>query len=201
MAKIETRAQFARRIGRDRSSVTRMAQKGLLVLTDAGHVDVEPSLARLAASGGLRPDVAERNAANRAQNGRNGAFGPGGAATPPPPVQFSAPERPEGVDGGPPGRALFKAIALNAENQLILLERQIRTGARIELPALRDAAETLGGQFRASLERLIDYSAPLLALQDPAARAAALAAACGKERRRLRHALRRAQLRLGRGGG
>lgn len=43
----ETRADFARRMGWNRSSVTRAVQDGRVVLTEAGQVDVEASLAKI----------------------------------------------------------------------------------------------------------------------------------------------------------
>jgi hypothetical protein len=54
---IESRSEFARRLGVHRSQVTRWAQKGRLVETATGRVLVKESLARLEATEGGRPDA------------------------------------------------------------------------------------------------------------------------------------------------
>jgi hypothetical protein len=62
---VETKADFARRLGVNRSTVTRLDKAGRLVLAADGRVDVEPSLARLEATRGTRYDVSDRHAAAR----------------------------------------------------------------------------------------------------------------------------------------
>src|SRR5574337_1226193 len=61
---IESRAAFARRLGVARSTITRAAQNGRLVLIGE-EIDVEASLARWHATAGARSDVAARHAAQR----------------------------------------------------------------------------------------------------------------------------------------
>lgn len=61
---LETQAQFAKRLRRDRSYVTRLKHAGRLVMVD-GLVDVEASMERLESTRGHRYDVEERNAAER----------------------------------------------------------------------------------------------------------------------------------------
>jgi len=66
----ESLAQFARRKGWHRSTATRRAQQGKLVLTEAGLVDVEASEARLAAtSDPTKEGVRQRHARNRQSAG------------------------------------------------------------------------------------------------------------------------------------
>ncbi len=62
-----TQAQFARHLGVDRAHITRLKHAGRLVMTDDGHVRVEESEARIAATADPAKDhVAERHAAGRA---------------------------------------------------------------------------------------------------------------------------------------
>lgn len=62
---IEHRATFARRLGVNKSTVTRAARAGRLVLTSDGLIEVEASLTRWKETMGSRDDVAARHAANR----------------------------------------------------------------------------------------------------------------------------------------
>ena len=62
---VEHRAAFARRLKVNKSTITRAAQAGRLVLTTDGLVDVEASLTRWAETMGSRDDVAARHAAQR----------------------------------------------------------------------------------------------------------------------------------------
>jgi len=72
-AELLKQADFAARMGWHRSTVTRLKQHGRLVM-DGGRVDVAASLARIEETGGMRFDVAERHAAQRADNAeKNGA--------------------------------------------------------------------------------------------------------------------------------
>jgi hypothetical protein len=79
---VESRAAFARRIGRARSWVTQLAQAGRLVLVADGRVDVEASLERMGATADpSHAALAERHAATRAAKGQGDAAAPA-AATP-----------------------------------------------------------------------------------------------------------------------
>ena len=59
-------AAYARLRGVAKSHVTKLKQTGRLVITPRGLVDVAASDALIAQTGGLRPDVAERLAEQRA---------------------------------------------------------------------------------------------------------------------------------------
>lgn len=63
-----SQAAFARHIQRDKAHVTRLKQKGRLVM-DGNRVDVEKSLALIASTAGTRDDVARRHAETRGQEG------------------------------------------------------------------------------------------------------------------------------------
>jgi hypothetical protein len=68
---LESKAAFARRMGWNRSTATRYAKDGKLVLDDHGQVDVEASQARLSASKDpLKEGVRQRHQAQRQGRGR-----------------------------------------------------------------------------------------------------------------------------------
>ena len=67
-AHVCTQAEFAAAQGWHRSTVTRLKQAGRLVM-QGRLVEIAASLARIEETGGMRFDVAERHAANRAQPG------------------------------------------------------------------------------------------------------------------------------------
>ena len=164
-AMIETKSAFARRINVHKSQITRAAQAGRLVLNAGGMVEVEASVERWHATKGGRDDVAARHAANRgvagvsaqpkaesAQNARNGATLPHPAAQP-------------AADQGEAGnRTRYKVMTLHFENQAIKLDMALRRGLRYPLEAVRREALALGATVRAALERIIDQTAPRLAI-------------------------------------
>ena len=61
-----TKAAYARHRGVDRAHITRLGAAGRLVLAADGSVEVEASDRLIEATGGMRPDVAERAAQMRA---------------------------------------------------------------------------------------------------------------------------------------
>lgn len=143
---LETQAQFARRLGVNRSTVNRHLVAGRLVLVGK-RIDVEPSLARLAQVTGTRPDVAARHAAARAR-----------------PEQSEAPVVAVAEDSAGGERAHYKALALQFENDQIKLEMALRQGVRLPLAEVKREAINVGAVLRASLERLVDQTAPRLAI-------------------------------------
>lgn len=155
----ETRAEFARRLGVNKSTVTRAAQAGRLVLTEDGRVLVAASLARWQESRAGRDDVAARHAAAR------------GAA-----VASATPPATQGTNAtaGVPeaaGRAQARADAIDYENRMLRLEMALRRGQRYPLAELKREAHGIGGMMRAGFERLVDTTAPRLSVApDDAAR-------------------------------
>lgn len=163
---IETKAAFARRIGINKSNVTRATQAGRIVLTPGGMVDVEKSVQRWYETKGGRDDVAARHAENR------GALGQGqqpkaenGTA-----ARFSAtPAQPAGEGNATPAgdgnsRTRYRAMALHYENQSIKLEMALRRGLRYPLALVKREALGIGSSLRAAVERVIDQCAPRLAV-------------------------------------
>lgn len=170
---LETQTAFARRLGVNKSTVHRHLKAGRIIA--AGKlIDVDASLAKLHATTGTRPDVAARHAENR------------GA---PIPLQPRAPQSPSAAVSAPPAadattehtdtgtKARYKAMAMHYENAQIKLEMALRRGIRHPLPAVRRESAALGGTLRSALERLIDQTAPRLAvITDTADRAALITA-------------------------
>ncbi len=162
---IETRTAFAKRLGVHKSQITRAAQAGRLVLMPDGRVNVEASVERWYATKGGRNDVAARHAANR---GGGGASGPAGAGSAPSGPDFAtsqplqADAQPDGGESG--GRTRYKAMTIHFENQAIKLEMALRRGLRYPLAVVGREAHAIGATFRAAMERIIDQTAPRLAI-------------------------------------
>ena len=149
-----TQAQFARHLGVDRAHVTRLKHAGRLVMTDDGHVRVEESEARIAATADPAKDhVAERHAAGRA------AAVDGQKAT------KNASDDDE--DDEPPveGPSFHKARARREEANANLAEIELaeRAGALMETAAVRAVLADVGATCRAALETLPAILAPQLA--------------------------------------
>lgn len=203
-------AAFARRLGVNRSTVTRAAQAGRLVLAADGRVLVGPSLERWHATRGTRDDVAARHAA-----GRGAPVPPLGvagvvaqadtAATRPGEGPQQPAERENGVgDGIDPAadvsgalRAAAEADRLAWQNQLLELALALTRGTRLPRQALTREAQALGNALRGAVERLIDQTAPRLAAAPSAAeRRRLLQGEIAAARRQLRAEFGRSMRRL-----
>lgn len=160
----ETRAAFARRLGVEKSTITRAVQAGRLVIDADGLLDVDDSLRRWKSTQAGRTDVAARHAARRGRAIPED-IGPADrpAALPRAP---SAPEIPADLDlgEGADSRAGWKAQILAYENAAIRLEIALRQGKRYPLADVEREAQSLGAMLRAGFERLIDQTAPRLAV-------------------------------------
>lgn len=189
----ENLAAFARRLGVNRSTVTRAAQAGRLVLAEDGRVCIAASLAKWAATRGGRDDVAARHAAGR---GAELPFLPVAALATPATTPATGQNAPQGAEtpGGealPPSegtRAFYEAEKVRWQNVELMLAMDLDSGVRIPRATLQREARGLGATLRAEVERLIDQTAPRLA-----------AAKTDADRRRLLgaelHAARRLMLR------
>lgn len=168
----ETLAAFSRRLGVNRSTITRAAQAGRLVLTADGRVHIAPSLALWQATRGARDDVAARHAAARAA-----LFPPvapaTSTATPPaaPQIGPTSPDHPAADTQAPPtgSRAFYEAEKLRWQNAQLLLGLGLASGRLIPRTALQHEAHGLGATLRATVERLIDQTSPRLAAAPAAA--------------------------------
>jgi len=197
---VETKAEFARRLSWNRSTVTRAAQAGRLVLV-GDRIDVEASLARLQATEGGRTDVAARHAVARgnanpapAQREENAATAAQAPATPAN-ANATMPDTDAATDGG--SRTRYKALVLHYENQQIKLGMAMARGLRFARRDVVREATGLGAMLRSAIERVIDQTAPRLAVMtDRAERRALLAAELLAMRRALRVEFPRAMRRL-----
>ena len=160
---IETKAAFARRIGVHKSQITRAAQAGRIVLMADGRVNVEASVERWYATKGGRDDVTARHAENRVAEGQAPGPQPENRTA----ARFSATAAQPAADEGATGqnnRTRYKAMGLHFENQAIKLEMALRRGLRYPLDAVRRESLGVGSSVRAAVERVIDQTAPRLAV-------------------------------------
>lgn len=147
---IEPRADFARRQGVNRSTVTRWAETGRIVLAGDG-VDVEASLRRLAETAGARPDVADRHAA-----ARGGALPAAGPSAPPPGA--AAPDDRIGNSYQAARAVKEKYAALKAK-----ADYETQIGNLIRGEDVEAAFRAVGGAVRAALDVMPDQVAPVIA--------------------------------------
>lgn len=172
----ETLAAFSRRLGVARSTVTRAAQAGRLVLDAEGQVLIQPSLQRWHATAGGRADVAQRH-----QNARGRVIPlPAPQTAPSGPIypqdglpalrDAVAPDSEDATgEGADPTMAQLKADTLRWQNASLLLELDLRRGVRLLREPVRREAHSLGNALRAAVDRLIDQTAPRLAAASSAA--------------------------------
>jgi len=165
---IETKAAFARRIGINKSNITRAAQAGRIVLMPDGRVNVEASVQRWYETKGGRDDVTARHAEKRgavgsasqpqAENGTAARF----SATAAQLMDAAGATSATGGDGNT--RTRYKAVAMQYENQSIKLEMALRRGLRYPLALVKRESLGIGSSLRAAVERVIDQCAPRLAV-------------------------------------
>lgn len=140
---IESKSQFAKRINRAPSYITELLSHGRLVLDQTGKkIDVEASLQRLeATSSHANPSVSSRHAKTRGDSTAK---------------QEKANKSTE--------RANYKSQILFYENEQLKLEISLRRAQRYELSEVRKESQNIGNTLRASIERLIDQTAPRLSV-------------------------------------
>lgn len=179
-----TKSAFAKQQGWWPSYVTKLIAQERLVLDAAGKVLVEASLEKLKATAGARDDVVARNAAGRRakKRGKPSAL-----------VQVDVP-----LDDLPEGsRAKYKAMTMHFENNLQKLDMALALGLRFDHRAVRDEALGIGNTLRAALERLIDTTAPRIAIaKTREERARILQAELAAMRKTMKNAFPRALIRL-----
>jgi len=199
---LETKAAFARRLGVNKSTITRAGQEGRLIMQD-GKVDVAASLARWHATAGGRTDLTEKYARQRSKN----------IPHIPTPIQVQENaatglySNDRGIDEEEeaqtnPDRTRYKTMVLHFENQTIKLHMALDKGLRHRLAAVQREALGLGAALQASVERLIDQTAPRLAAATGRdARATLLRDECGQLARVIRAEFVRSARRLRTQGG
>lgn len=198
---IESQAAFARRIGVNRSTVFRHVEAGRVIVVGK-MIDVEASLALLAATTGTRPDVTARHAAEKQGQPSANTSHPEKIAPAPENDALSAGAVAEKRSDPKESKSHYKAQALAAENNTILLERDLRRGRRHALASVKKEAAGIGATLRSALERLVDQTAPRLAVMpQAAARADLIRAEIAAVRRLIRAEFPRALRRIRKQGG
>lgn len=193
---IESQAAFARRIGVNRSTVFRHVEAGRVVVVGK-MIDVEASLALLEATTGTRPDVTARHAAEKQSQPATDTAQPEKIAPAPENGALSASAVAEKRGDPKESKSHYKAQALAAENNTILLERDLRRGRRHALASVKKEAAGVGATLRSALERLVDQTAPRLAVMpQTAARADLIRAEIAAVRRLIRAEFPRALRRI-----
>lgn len=162
IANVCTQAEFAARQGWHRSTVTRLKQDGRLVMQGA-RVNAAASLARIEETGGMRFDVAERHAAQRAQQagqkpaaapsaGSGEGEGQGAGAIAAQATETVAGER----------RSDAQARKESALADLAEMDVKQKRGELIPKPDVDAALRSFGASVRAKLDVLPDQLAPIL---------------------------------------
>lgn len=142
--KLETQAAFARRLGKDKSHVTRLKQAGRLVLRD-GQVDVEASLDLLKATESpLARDEANRERLAEAR------------------AEQTVDLKSERADAGL-RRALAQAEKMEHDAAMAGLERKRLEGELVPVADVRRAAASCAAAIRQGFESLPDRHAAELA--------------------------------------
>lgn len=145
----ETKAQFAKRLGVNKSTVTRYGQAGRLVLAPNGKVKVEESLNLINGTKGHRIDVSKLHGQNHQglQSDATGVADDDMGAT----VELV------GMD-----RAALKAQTLTYGNKMLELEAAKAEGSVLDKEDFLKQVGLSGRSFRVGMERLIDNLAPVL---------------------------------------
>ena len=198
-----TKADFARRMGVNKSTVTRWAQAGRLVLDAGGRVLVEESQARIAGTQAGRDDVADRHARNRgatlpatAAEAEHAPEHEAGQGDIHPDAETPHSEDDSAPESASPERTRHKTRVVHYQNARIKLELALRHGYRLPLTSVQREAQGLGNALRAAVERLTDVTAPQLAHLDTPARRDLLQAEARALRRILNTELARSQRRI-----
>ena len=186
-----SQAAYARLRGWAKSHVTKLKHADRLVFTPRGLVDVAASDARIADTGGLRPDVAERQADRRAPGPVPALPVAPAPAAGPAPDPDPAPAPTAGSKGS--AASELRRRREETKRQTKLIELGLLRGALLERAAVDHAAADLGVTLRATLDAAVERLAPRLAAARDAGHIAALTAReLSRERRRINRALVRA---------
>lgn len=178
---LETKSDFAKRLGVNKSTITRAAQQGRLVLNADGLVLINESIEKWQATQGARNDVAERHARERGHSIKNGVRDyisqPQAQKTAQPQTQqttrtdededLSATTETVGAD-----RAQYKALKLRYENNILKLKEGLARGQVIEKEQLADQLNQKAKAIKSGLENLIDNLSPQLGNAKPTERKA-----------------------------
>ncbi len=158
--RVETKSKFATRLGVHRSTVTRGVKDGRIVTDLNGRVLIEESLKRWHATRGPREDMQAAHAAKRGQSIPSAPHTPADDAS----DDLADGIAPEALIDSDSERARYRAITIHWENEKIRLDMDLAAGQRLERDDVLAAASGIGGNLRSAVERLIDETAPRLAV-------------------------------------
>lgn len=178
----ESKSQFAKRINRAPSYITELISHGRIVL-DGKKVNVEASLERIAqTASGANPAVSARHEAARK-------------------VEAKPRKKREAADVVPGSRQHFEREIQSIKNKHKELNFDLVLGKRFSIGDVRREALGLGNTLRATVERLIDQTAPRLSvMQDKTLRHALLQDELKTLRTVIKAEFPRAMRRLKKGG-
>lgn len=193
---IVRKIDLARALGVNRSTITKAAQAGRLVLAgeDPRFFDQEASLARYQATKGGRLDRQDYHAARRSPGPLAGATRPQDGAMSPEPDPTSHPDPaaplrpatrpvrrpPDALDDAGPrlptasgqDRTALQAARLAAENAITKMDLGLLKGTRLLLADVGRESQGLGARLFDHLHRVVDqFAARLAAAPDDAERA------------------------------
>ncbi len=192
----ETPAAFARRLGVHKSTICRAIKAGRLIVAGGMLDVADSLQRWEDTKPGTRPDVLARHAAKRvppipwqpcadqspqiaaqlpaktaSQPAENTSVGLGGLndENDTEIVEEGATEESTtgaGQAGGGPGIAHYAQALLSAQNAMARLSIQMRSHCRYRLEDIDREARSLGSTLRGALERLVDQTAPRMAVMD-----------------------------------
>lgn len=163
MKNVMRKSEFAKHMGVNRSTVTRWAQNGRLVLAENDCVKVEESIHRIGATEGNRADLKSKHAKGRGaelpqtEKSTSENDGSMAQAISEEMADLSASEQSLGLE-----RAEYKAQKLDFENRLIYLKLDLDNGTRCAKEDHLKRLHRLGAEIKAMTERLVDNLAPQL---------------------------------------
>ena len=161
MTQLLKQAAFAKLQGWHKSTVTRLKQAGRLVMV-GGRVDVLASMKRIEETGGMRDDVAERHATERAQKTAATGREVAGEGKDAGEGEKSAPDSEE-QGGRGETRANAQARKEAAQADLAEMEVQQKRGELIPKADVDLALRSFAASVRAKLDVVADQIAPLVA--------------------------------------
>ena len=160
MTDLVSKAAFARLKGWNRSTVTRFARDGKIVLTPAGLVDVAASEERLQLARSPRGDGTRARHQHERKAGRTSGLRKG--------------ERVDSHDGSWQRLQQSRAQTEAHRAALLRLELDVREGQLVDADAVRRQAEAAGRSFQAAVENLEHRLDALLVAEPDAGRRAEL---------------------------
>lgn len=154
---LENQSQFARRLGHDKAYITRLKQAGRLVMEN-DLVNVEASLARIQATQGDRPQVAEFHAEQRELKSMTApSHGSPGMAG-----NQSAPGHDLSLDKARRVRAISEARIKTAQADQEEMARDKMAGNLIAREDVDFVLRDFGATLSSLLENLADRLAPIV---------------------------------------